>query len=384
MTASIQTKSNKYYIVLNWKSNGKRAQKWVHTGLSTTGNNKRKAEQKRLEILREWENKVSLNDCDMLFSDYLKRWLEDTKHTISENTYYSYRKTIYNSICPYFEQMKIKLCDLKPFHIQEFYNHKMQNEGVTANTVWHYHANISKALKYAYRTERIKENPSDKIELPKKEKHIANYYSAEELKTLLEKTKGSKIEMVVYLAAWFGLRRGEIIGLRWDCIDFENNTLSVIGTVTDKGIGSKRENLTYRQTTKTNSSLRSFPISDEVAKYLKELKAKQERQKSTVKRYNHKWEGFVCVDNAGNLISPDYVTRVFPKLCEQCGLRRIKLHELRHTNISLLVEAGAHMKDIQEWAGHSSYSTTANIYAHIQAKSKNKLMQTLSAVLEVG
>ena len=78
------------------------------------------------------------------------------------------------------------------------------------------------------------------------------------------------------------------------------------------------------------------------------------------------------------------VTRVFPKLCEQCGLRRIKLHELRHTNISLLVEAGAHMKDIQEWAGHSSYSTTANIYAHIQAKSKNKLMQTLSAVLEVG
>lgn len=90
---------------------------------------------------------------------------------------------------------------------------------------------------------------------------------------------------------------------------------------------------------------------------------------------------FVCVRENGDLIPLEYVSRAFPKLCKDCGLRELKLHELRHTNISLLLSDGASMKEVQEWAGHSNYSVTANTYAHIQAKSKSRLTDSISSLL---
>lgn len=382
MTASIQVKANKYFIVVSWKPEGdKRKQKWVRTDLTVDGNNKRKVEQKRLEVLREYESKIFLTANDMLFSDFLRKWLEDTKRNISENTYFSYYQTVHKSICPYFDERRIKLCDLKPYHIQDFYNRKMDKENLSANTICHYHANIHKALDYAVKTERIKENPSDKIMLPKKEKHIAKYYTIDELKVLLDKAKGSSLETVINLAVWFGLRRGEIIGLKWECIDLDKKYLSILGTVTDKGTsGSRIDNLKYRSRVKTASSMRTFPLTDEMVSYFKKLKEKQtENQKQA--NYNTKWIEFVCVRDNGDLIPLDYVSRAFPRFLSKNGLKLIKLHELRHSNISLLIENGASMKEAQEWAGHSSYSTTANIYSHIQAKSKERLSQTIQNLL---
>lgn len=385
ITAVISKKKGRdyYYIIVSYHlSNGKRVQKWIKTEFSVNGNNKRKLEQKRIEILQEWQNKLVLDETEMLFSDYLKQWLEDTKYTISKNTYYGYKQVIHNVICPYFAERRIKLCDLKPYHIQDFYTYKLNNDKVTANTIHHYHANISKALRYAYKMGRIESNPADKVDLPKKNRHAANFYTVEELKTFLKVAKGSPIEPVVLLASWFGLRRGEIIGLRWQDIDFANKILYINGTVKDKGVsGSKIKNLYYEATAKTSSSIRSFPMSDSAVKYLSELKAKQEKQKQKNKLYNHTWDGFVCVRPDGSLLPLEYVTRAIPKLCENAGLKRIKLHELRHTNISILLESGASMKELQEWAGHSSYNTTANIYSHIQAKSKAKLTESLENML---
>ena len=102
---------------------------------------------------------------------------------------------------------------------------------------------------------------------------------------------------------------------------------------------------------------------------------------NSIKNYNHAWDGFVCVRENGDLVPPDYISKRFPEFCERCGLRRIRFHELRHTNLSLLLDSGASMNDIQSWAGHSSYSTTANIYAHIQSKSKEKLSQMLDKII---
>lgn len=383
ITANISHKGDTYYIIVNYYNlDGKRKQKWIKTDLSVSGNNKRKVEQKRLEILQEWQDKITLNENDMLFSDFLKQWLEDTKHTISKNTYFGYKQVVHNVICPYFADRRIKLCDLKPYHIQSFYTMKMERDKVTANTIHHYHANIHKALNYAVKTERLKSNPADKVELPKKQQHIADFYTVAELKTLLEFSKGSPIETVVLLASWFGLRRGEIIGLRWNGIDFKNKTLYINGTVKDKGeSGSKLQNLYYEPSAKTSSSIRSFPMPDSAINYLSELKQKQDERKKKIKMYNHKWDDFVCVKPNGDLLPLEYVSRAFPKLCEKAGLKRLRLHELRHTNISILLESGASMKELQEWAGHSSYSTTANIYSHIQAKTKAKLTESIENLL---
>ena len=228
--------------------------------------------------------------------------------------------------------------------------------------------------------ERLNSNPADHVESPKKAPHIANYYTAEELKTLLSSASGTQLEPVVRLAAWFGLRRGEIIGLRWSSIDLENKMLSITGVVRDKGESQKSRDLYFVPAAKTRSSIRSFPMPESAVTYLQALKAEQdERRKRLV--YNHHWDDFVCVRDNGDLIPLEYVSRAFPRLCEKCGLPRLRLHELRHTNISLLLENGAGMKDLQEWAGYSSYSTTANIYSHVQANSKARLSASIEAIL---
>lgn len=370
-----------YHVVISYYDDqGKRKQKAIATGL-TTKNNKRKAEAKCKELLAEWEKRLALTNCEMLFSDFLMEWLEHHKSRISDSTYQEYKKNIHNTICPYFAEKGITLFTLKPHHIQEFYDHRMTEHNTGAKTIHRYHANIHKALAYAVKMGRIPSNPADLVELPKAQEHHAVFYTVDELKTVIEKAKGTQIEPVVKLAAWFGLRRGEIIGLRWSSIDFDAKVLSITGVVKDKGeSGSKIQNMYYSATAKTKSSLRSFPLNDEMVSYLKNLKAQQDLRRAR-KYYNHAWDDFVCVRENGNLIPLEYVSRAFPKLCKDCGLRELKLHELRHTNISLLLSEGASMKEVQEWAGHSNYSVTANTYAHIQAKSKSRLTDSISSLL---
>lgn len=114
--------------------------------------------------------------------------------------------------------------------------------------------------------------------------------------------------------------------------------------------------------------------------YLQNLKAQQDHRR-TMPNYIHDWDDFVCVKKNGDLLRPGYVTQAFPDLCEQCGLRRIKLHELRHTNISLLHSGGASLKELQSWSGHARFATTMNVYTHIVDQGKAKLTNTISSIL---
>lgn len=275
--------------------------------------------------------------------------------------------------------------DLKPHHIHDFYIWKMDKCGVSGNTIHHYHANIHKALRNAYETERIKDNPASKVTLPQKERFAADFYTAEEMRLLLDAIKGNKIETPVYLASWFGLRRGEVLGLRWRDIDVDGMTLSIRGVVTDKGGGSRTENLKYRNGTKTPSGMRTFPLPPEVADYLKRIKAQQSKNRLLLgASYNITWSDFVCVDVTGELIKPEYISRAFPALLEKSGLRKIRLHELRDSNASLLLGNGVDMKLIQLWLGHAHYSTTADIYAHHRTDAKQGLGDVLSKELVSG
>ena len=381
MTANAYEQGKYYHVMLSWYQDGIRKQKSITTGVPIQGNNKRKVEAVRKEILKEWEQKITNNFLDILFSEYLKEWLESTKHSIEETTYSSYKATIENQICPYFEERKIKLHELKPHHIQSFYTWKMTSSTVTGNTIRRYHANIHKALRIAYETERIKDNPASKVALPKAERYIADFYTADELHTLLNAVSGSKIEVPVYLASWFGLRRGEVLGLRWQDVAYDDMTLSVRGVVTDKGSGSRTENLKYRNRAKTITSLRTFPLPFEVSEYLKRLQARQAENRELLgNSYIAEWSDFICVDTMGELIKPEYLSRAFRLFLKKHGLRHIRLHELRHSNASLLLDNGVDMKMLQDWLGHSHYSTTAG-YAHHRTEKKRELGDVLSKAL---
>ena len=123
--------------------------------------------------------------------------------------------------------------------------------------------------------------------------------------------------------------------------------------------------------TKTKTSMRTLPLVPEFKGKLLSLKAQQEEYRRVCgKCYNKKYLDYICVDEMGALISPNYLTSAFPKLLEKNGLRRIRFHDLRHSCASLLLSNGVPMKQIQEWLGHSDFSTTANVYAHLDYNSK--------------
>lgn len=321
-------------------------------------------------------------DEDILFADFMLKWLEVTKSTIQLTTYASYQGMVEHIIVPYFRKHSIKLVELKATDLQDFY--AKQLERVKPNTVIHYHANIHKALKYAVKIDLIPSNPADKVERPKKDDFKGSYYTAEEIHALTEAAYGTKLEIPVLLASFYGLRRSEVLGLKWDAIDFEANTMEVKRIVTQASIDGKKV-LVQADRAKTKSSLRTLPLVPPIRDRLLELKGQQETYRRLCRSsYNPDYLGYLCVDEIGNILRPNYVSEQFPKLLEKNGLRPIRFHDLRHSCASLLLANGVPMKQIQEWLGHSDFSTTANIYAHLDYASKLSSAQAMLECLGYG
>ncbi len=364
----LQEKNSSYYMVLSYKStSGRRKTKWIATGLTVKGNKKR-AEKLLMETRKTFVPEDKPVDAEMLFADYMLQWLEMVRPTLAVTTYAGYVGSVENKIVPYFRERKITLGNLKAIDIQRFYNKELQH--TKATTVLRYHANIHKALKYAVKIDLINSNPADKVDRPKKERFVGSFYNSEEMEELFEAAKNTHLEIPVFLGAFYGLRRSEAVGLKWNAIDFVNDTITIQHTVTSVRIRGKSLRV-ERDTTKTKSSMRTLPLVRAFKERLLELKAYQEECRRVCKKcYNREFLGYICVDEMGNLIRPDYVTQAFPKLLEKNGLRKIRFHDLRHSCASLLLANGVPMKQIQEWLGHSDFSTTANVYAHLDYNAK--------------
>ena len=374
-------KNGRYYAVLNYRNaGGQRKTKWISLGLPEKGN-KRKAEAELARIRAEFEPPKEVGDLssDMLFADYLLEWLEIAKGRLAVATYSSYAAMIKKPVGPYFRQRNLTLRELEARHLQMFYSEMLRK--VKPNTVIHYHAIIHSALKYAVKTDMLVQNVADKVDRPKKNSFQPVFLSAEEMQKMFEALRGTKLELPVLVAAFYGFRRGEVLGLKWDAIDFERGTISVIRTVTTITVDGKQTEI-EQQSAKTKSSLRTLPLIGSFREYFLQVKEAQELNKQVCGNcYNYEYDGFVFVDELGERMRVEYLTNAFPKFLESHGLRRMRFHDLRHSCASLLLANGVPLKHIQEWLGHSDFTTTANIYAHLDYKSKITSAQAMEAGL---
>ena len=260
---------------------------------------------------------------------------------------------------------------------------KIMSKKVQVYTVIHYHAIIHSALKYAVKTDMIIQNVADKVDRPKKNDFQPVFLSAEEAQKMFEALKGTKLELPVLVAAFYGLRRGEVLGLKWDAIDFERGTISVKRTVTTINLDGKCQEI-EKESAKTKSSLRTLPLIGSFKEYFMQVKEAQELNKKVCGNcYNYQYDGYVFVDEMGERMKANYLTTRFPEVLEKKGLRRMRFHDLRHSCASLLLANGVPLKHIQEWLGHSDFSTTANIYAHLDYSAKITSAQAMESGLQL-
>lgn len=327
----LQEKNGYFYAVLSYKdAQGKRKTKWIPTGYLIRGN-KKKAEAFLMEQRQTFQ--LPAEDTEAvekgeLFADYLERWLKIAKSTIAITTYSSYDGMMKSTIVPWFRKTGVTITKLTAQDIQDFYTAQLAR--VKSNTVIHYHALIHRALKYAVKTDQLSVNPADKVDRPRKNGFQPAFYDKDEINQLLACVKGTLIETPVMLAAFYGLRRSEAVGLRWDAIDFQQNTITIQHTVIACRLNGKYE-VIARDTTKTKSSRRTLPLAAPIRKYLLDLRVRQaENRRLCGNCYCKDYEGYICINEMGYLLNPNRVSAMFELTLQQNHLRHIRFHDLRH------------------------------------------------------
>lgn len=355
MNGSLQTKNGKYYLVYRDK-NGK--QKWMSLELTVEGHNKRKAQLKLREVLAELEaaQEQDIVTSNILFTDWLLQWLEQKKPNLVKGTYECYRLFLNKHILPYFKPKNLTLGALSAQHLQGYYNAKIK-EGQSACTVHKHSAIISGALSEAFKKDIISFNPCAKVTLPKKKKFNGVAYTLEETRSLLNCIGDDPLRPAIVLGLFYGLRRSEVLGLRWCDVNFKTNSIFIHRTVT------RMVTLDEKDQTKSECSTRRLMMVPGTEQYFMEL---LEQQKEHLSQFGKRFslQQPICIWPDGRPLAPDYVSHHFKILLERNKLPVIRFHDLRHTAGSLLLEDGVDIKTIQEFLGHNQVSTTTNYYLH--------------------
>ena len=329
---------------------------------------KRDANMRLNEVKEEIYKEELLLPNEMILQDFLLDFLEKYKMNLSITTYNCYMRICKKYIIPLLGD--IKLCDIRPIHIQNYVDDLL--DLLTPQTI-KVHLNIlNLALKRAYRLKLIKENVVQFVEVPKNKKYKNEIYNAEDIKKLLEKSRETSLELPIILASGLGLRISEILGLTWNNIDFNDFTITIDKiTVRDKGQVILKE-------PKTESSIRTISAPKEIILILKQLKKDRLAAKLRGEKSHRE---LIFYDKNLNPIAQDVLSKKFRYFLQENNLKHIRFHDLRHSHVTMLIDAKVPIKVISERVGHSNVNTTLNIYSHalreMDQEASDKISDTL-------
>lgn len=379
MKGCLQSKGKNYYAVI--PVNGKR--KWINLHIPTEKGNKRKAEQAMNQLVNEYyNNRDMFNKID--FVVFARKWLKYVSKHVDEITYIGYTQYVEKHIIPFYEQSGIKVQDMTIKDVESYYNYKFvsgrldgKEGGLSLRTIKLHGVALSQIFEYAIYSGLIKENPCKHAKFPKESSntsHTVSFYTLNQCNELLNKTNGTPLYNMIYITFLYGLRRSELMGLKWDAIDFVNDTLTIKHTVV---LNTK---VVQKDKTKNRTSNRTYPLLPEVREILIDLQKQQNNNKEEL-RSAYKESGYVFAKADGTAYYPSYPTHELSKVLERNNMPHIRWHDLRHSTASFLIEKGWHMKDISNWLGHSSIKTTMDIYGHISNERKKELSKDLTGIL---
>ena len=384
MTGCVALRKDIYYIRLTYYDREhKRKDKWVSTGLSGRG-----AKQKATAMIDSLIDKYSYlekSDHPSKMADYIIMWKNLRQSEVAETTYDGYHTYIDRHLVPYFKELNLDIQDITAGHIFDYVNYLSNDGGRKDNKIGgQSNTSIRKIISilrqvfdYAVLYGDIKINPALQVPMPKRtnlKETRQVFLTAEDAQKMLDAFKSEEIGPIVYVTLYYGLRKSEALGLRWQAVDFDNDTITINHTV----VGGSR--IIRKDSTKTYNSKRTYQLLPDVKALLLKLKAQQEDHKRRLGSGYHD-NDYIFKNPNGVLYRPDSLTVSFKRALARYGLPQMRYHDLRHSTASILVDKGWDINDIKEWLGHADISTTANIYAHISHRKKVSLAKSLNGSL---
>lgn len=384
MTAFIKAKKGNLYVVLRYSIKGEWKQKWISTGLKDKGN--RNQLKKRLDdYIREYAYLETGTDReDMLFLPFLRKWCDKHSTEVQPNSYESMVTNINAHIEPYFKEHNYRLDDITPLMISDFYdylstkgNHKT-GEGLGSTSIKKISSILKQCFNAAFVLGIIKINPAAAVKVPKTkcEKAVkCVYMNKTDANKVIKAFDGHQLKPLVFMTLFYGLRRSEVIGLRWENIDFENSTFEIKSTIV------RHRTLIEKDTTKTDDSAAVYEMLPQVSQILLDLKTAQDENRALFGNC-YEENGYVFVWADGRFFKPDYVSNEFKKVLENAGLPPMRFHDLRHSTASILFDMGWDIEKIKCWLRHADIDTTSNIYLHISKERKKIMAEELKDLYE--
>ena len=364
-----------YVVDLPRRADGKRNQK-IKSGFRT----RKEAEAALATTMTEANKGEYIEPSRMTVKDYLTKWLEDSvKHNNKKSTLVNYKYLLETHV---FEEIgEIELGSLQPRHLQQLYSDKLQNGrvdgegGLSATTVRRIHAVLRKALSTAVKWQLIRLNPADAVDAPKQSRKEMKCLTKEDVETFLEAVQSDTYKVLYLVAIMTGMRRGEILGLRWQDVDLDNGQASIRQSYIALHDGSM-----HLDTTKTKGSERTVALPNSVVQALRKHKVLQAAHQLKLGPA-YKDHDLVFASEMGTPINASNLNRNFKQTLKKAGLPNIRPHDLRHTHATLMLQEGVHPKIVSERLGHSSIQITLDTYSHVLPNLQSEAAQKLDKAL---
>jgi integrase len=350
-----------------------RRQKWF-SGYAT----KHDAERDLARIMSEMYGGTFVEPANTTVAEYLRHWLDAyAAVNVSAKTLERYREIIERGIIPALGH--VKLCKLSPSAIQAFYSKQMACGGMrggplSARTVLHYHRVLHEALRHAVKWQLLARNPADAVEPPRPRATVVHALDEAECNTLMRVVKGTDYELPVFLAIFTGMRRGEILALRWAEVDLDRGVAMVTRTLQQTA-----EGLTFKEP-KSAKSRRQIALSPDTVAKLKSHKARQ-AQARLLLGPGYADEDLVCAHADGKPVKPDGFTACFKQFVSRRGMTTLRFHDLRHTHASLLLKGNIHPKIVSERLGHATVGITLDTYSHLMPGMQEEAARSIDTAL---
>ena len=382
----IQGKKGRLYYVITQEEviDGKKVSKrvWCATGLPDKDENISKAVDMREKRLSSAGSALSA-DREVPMKTYVNLYLAKKRRTIADTTYsgYFYRG---NRIIDFFDEIKVR--SVSKVNVEQFMDHLITDCDSQERTVKDIKTLLSGIMDQAVKDGLVVINPVNEATINKtlvlKHAKVKNddddFFSFKEAQRFLAITESHELYELFFVTLFFGLRREEVLGLRWSCVDFDAKEFRVNHTVT-KGMTVNRVN-----STKTASSARTYPLTEEQVKMFEHLKAKEAENRDLFGSAYHD-NDYIFKHADGSLYYPDYPTKAFDKLIKAHSElpQGITFHGLRKSCVSILVHEGYDVKRIQKWVGHADIDTTLKIYAKVKDKeAKQEILNGMNSIIK--